>query len=67
MSVKDLVKAIRSGWWIVVLVALIGAGAALAYSLLTPKQYQSSVEFFVRTPTTTAQGANAANHFGWPP
>ena len=42
MEIADYLKVARRRWWILVLVPLLAAGAALAYGLLTPKTYSST-------------------------
>jgi len=42
MEIADYLKVARRRWWILVLVPLLAAGAALAYGLLSPKTYSST-------------------------
>ena len=63
MTISEIVRAIRKRWWVVVLLIAIGGGGA---SLLTSRQvdkYQSSVTFFVSTPSSNDAAALAADQF----
>jgi capsular exopolysaccharide synthesis family protein len=57
MEFRDIVAALRSGWWLVVLGLVVGGAAALGLSLRTTPLYTSTIQFFVTTTgsTTTAE------------
>lgn len=48
--------ALARSWWIVLIIALVGMGAALAYTLLQPKSYEAVSAVYLGQPTD-ANGA----------
>jgi capsular exopolysaccharide synthesis family protein len=63
MTINEVLRAIRKRWWIVALVVVLsGAGASYMTSRQVQK-YQSSVTFFVSTPSTNDVTALAADQF----
>ncbi len=50
----DLTRALRRRWWLIVLVALIGAGIGGGGTVLLPKQYSASVTLVVQLPKGAA-------------
>jgi succinoglycan biosynthesis transport protein ExoP len=57
LELAEYGRAIVRGWWVLVLCVLAGLGsAALATAAATPS-YQSSVKFFVVSPTAAGQSA----------
>ncbi|WP_347059008.1 polysaccharide biosynthesis tyrosine autokinase [Blastococcus sp. HT6-30] len=52
MELKDVVQALRSGWWLLVVGLLIGLAAASAVTLQTTPLYASSTQLFVSTTGT---------------
>ncbi len=56
ISLSLLLKVLKSAWWIMLIAALvIGAIAAVFTEFVIPKQYQSSVEFYVLNTSTTSE------------
>lgn len=49
MELRDYVNALRKGWKIVPVVALLVLAATAGFTLLMPKTYQSNMQFFVST------------------
>lgn len=49
MDLRGYLRAIRKGWWLVLLVTLLGGGISAFITYRTPPAYQSSVTFFVST------------------
>ena len=43
MELADYLGVLRRRWWIVVLLAVVGAGAGAAYAKVAPKTYSASV------------------------
>lgn len=53
MDLKDVLKAVRSGWWIVVVAVLLAVGAAGAATWQATPLYASSTKLFVSTASTS--------------
>ena len=49
MELRDVLAALRAGWWLPLIGLVVGAAAALAASLLQTPQYTSSTQLFVST------------------
>lgn len=63
MDLRSYARALRKGWWIILLCACLGiAGGALVTLRATP-QYASSVTWFVSTPTEGGTSPLAADQF----
>lgn len=63
MTISEILRAIRKRWWVVVLLIAIGGGGAAALTSRQVEKYQSSVTFFVSTPSTNDAAALAADQF----
>src|SRR5262245_45484337 len=50
MELSGYLRAVRKRWWLVVLTALLGTGAATVVIARTTPKYATSVTFFVSTP-----------------
>ena len=53
MDLNTLLRVLRKRWKTVAIVALLVLAAAQAYTLLAPRKYQSSLQFFVSTTDST--------------
>ncbi|MGY1846806.1 polysaccharide biosynthesis tyrosine autokinase [Blastococcus sp. SYSU DS1021] len=53
MELKDVLQAIRSGWWILVCTVLLAVGVAGFLTWQATPLYSSSTQLFVSTSTTT--------------
>ena len=49
MDLRQVLAALRSGWWLLVIGMLFGGAAGLGGSLLQTPVYESSTQFFVST------------------
>jgi capsular exopolysaccharide synthesis family protein len=49
MSIRDYVRAVVHGWWMVVIAVIVGAGVAILLVATTQPIYAGSVTFFVNT------------------
>lgn len=49
MDLKDLLRAIRKGWWMVVIATVLGACVAIGLIVKTAPTYAATVTFFVNT------------------
>ncbi|HEY5881078.1 MAG TPA: polysaccharide biosynthesis tyrosine autokinase [Nakamurella sp.] len=63
MDLRQLVTAIRKGWWLIAICMLLGLGAAFVYNVRATPQYASTVTFFVSTPTGDGTSPLAADQF----
>lgn len=63
MELRQYGRALRKGWWIILLCAALGVGAAALVTLRATPQYASSVTWFVSTPTGNGTSALAADQF----
>ena len=61
MDVRGFFLAVRNRWWVVILVTVIGAAAAVGITSREAKQYNSSATFFVATPSAEPGQAYQAN------
>ncbi|WP_426302609.1 polysaccharide biosynthesis tyrosine autokinase [Arthrobacter sp. R-11] len=57
MELSEYLRAIARGWWIVLLCAVVGLGAAWVVTENMQPQYQSTVRFLVVSPPITGQSA----------
>ena len=63
MDLRQLLTAVRKGWWIIAIAAALGVGGAFAYNLNAAPLYSSSVTFFVSTPTQDGTSPLSADQF----
>lgn len=63
MTTQTYVRALRKGWWIVVLAVLAGAGGGLLYTAHATSVYSSKVTFFVSTPSSTDSSGLSSDQF----
>lgn len=61
MTVHDFARILRTRWLIIVVTIVVAVLAALAYSLLAPRQYEASTRLFV---STTSDGTNTQTNDG---
>lgn len=59
MELSDYLRVLRKRWRLVLLVPLLSVGAAALITSRTTPQYQSTVQFFVSTPATSADAGTA--------
>lgn len=52
MELRDIVRALRKGWILIVLCALAGVSTAAAYSITTTPRYEASASLFVSVRTS---------------
>jgi capsular exopolysaccharide synthesis family protein len=57
MEFRDVVAALRAGWWLAVMGLVIGGVAALGVSLLLTPQYQAQTQLFVSTDDSSSTSA----------
>ncbi|CAD5991113.1 polysaccharide biosynthesis tyrosine autokinase [Agreia sp. COWG] len=63
MALNTYLRAITTGWWIVVMTLIVGLGLASAYNSISKPVYSSSVKFFVSTQTGADQSPLQADEF----
>lgn len=64
MDLRGCGRALRKSWWLIIIVALLGLGAAIAQNERSTRQYASTVTFYVSTPSDAAGGnAFQANQY----
>lgn len=59
MDLRDYLRILRKNWWIVAFVTLLGVGGGLFVNFKAVPQYQSSVTFYVSTPSSELTGTSA--------
>jgi capsular exopolysaccharide synthesis family protein len=52
VELREVVRALRSAWWLLAVGLLLGAGAAAALSLVRVPLYTSNLQLFVSTPAS---------------
>ena len=57
MEFRDVVAALRAGWWLAIMGLVIGAVAALGISLLMTPLYTASTQLFVSTDDSSSTSA----------
>ncbi|WP_115790091.1 polysaccharide biosynthesis tyrosine autokinase [Arthrobacter silvisoli] len=57
MELSEYLRAIVRGWWVVLVCAVVGLGAAWVVTANMQPQYQSTVRFLVVSPPVTGQSA----------
>lgn len=63
MNARSYARALRRSWWLIVVVAILGAAIGYGYSKAQTRRYASHLTFWVATPTLNGQDANASNQF----
>lgn len=62
MDFAGYLRALRNGWWLILLLAVVGGGFATLYNRQATREYQSSVTFYISaTPTGTSTNTLQAN------
>ncbi|GAA2070695.1 polysaccharide biosynthesis tyrosine autokinase [Williamsia deligens] len=56
MAIGDYLRAFRRFWWLIVVVAVIGAAGGYVWSLVAPAKYASTAQLFVTTQSGTSVG-----------
>jgi capsular exopolysaccharide synthesis family protein len=64
MDLWGYLRAIRKYWWIVAVAVALGVGAAVIVTVNTSPRYESTVTFFVNTPSDTIAGVAQGDTFG---
>ncbi len=54
MEIRTYFRALKKYWWVVIAATLLGVGAAVLVSQRIAPKYESTVSFFVSTPTDAA-------------
>jgi capsular exopolysaccharide synthesis family protein len=63
MALQVYLRAIATGWWIVVITLVAGLGLATAYNSVSNPVYSSTVKFFVSTQTEAGESPLQADEF----
>ncbi len=63
MDVRDYLRAVRRHWWMVVSAVVLGVGAGVGVTAMTPPEYAASVTFFVGTQTKGVSDAYQGSLF----
>jgi capsular exopolysaccharide synthesis family protein len=63
MTLGEVTRAVLKRWWIVVVCIILGGVGATLWTAKTTRVYQSSVTFFVSTPSSNDAAALAADQF----
>lgn len=63
MDLQGYVRAVRKSWWIIALACVVGINLGGAAAAITTPQYQSTVVFFVSTPSGSTGSALQADQF----
>lgn len=63
MDVRDYLRAVRRQWWMVVTAVVLGVGAGVGVTAMTPPEYAASVTFFVGTQTKGVSDAYQGSLF----
>lgn len=63
MDLRQYVHALRKGWWIIAVVAVLGLAGGLLATLRATPMYASTVTFFISTPTEGSTTALSADQF----
>ena len=56
MAIGDYLRAFRRFWWLIVVVAVIGAAGGYVWSLVATPKYASTAQLFVTTQSGTSVG-----------
>lgn len=57
MDLAGYLRALKKGWWLVLLVGALGGALAFAYNEQAPRMYKSSVSFYVSASPTAAESS----------
>ena len=63
MDLHRYAHAIRRSWWIIVLLAFVGAAGGYVYSKRQTPVYAAHLSFYVRSPELSSVDANSSNQF----
>lgn len=64
LDLRDILTALRGGWWLMLLGSLVGGGAAAGITWLTTPTYTSTTELFISTTdSTSTQAAFTGSQF----
>lgn len=64
MDLQGYLRVLRKNWWIILIATILGAGAGVLMNLQATPKYQSSVTFYVSTPSDQAgTSAYQANQY----
>jgi len=63
MALQVYLRAIVTGWWIIVITLIVGLGLATAYNSISKPIYSSSVKFFVSTQSEVGETPLQADEF----
>jgi capsular exopolysaccharide synthesis family protein len=64
VNLQGYLRIIRKSWWMILLLAALGAGTGQLVNLRSEPTYESTVSFYVSTPTDAAGGnAYTANQY----
>jgi capsular exopolysaccharide synthesis family protein len=63
MALQVYLRAIATGWWIVVITLVAGLGLATAYNSVSNPVYSSTVKFFVSTQSEAGESPLQADEF----
>jgi capsular exopolysaccharide synthesis family protein len=63
MALQVYLRAIVSGWWIILITLIVGLGLATAYNSISRPVYSSSVKFFVSTQSEVGETPLQADEF----
>ena len=62
-SIKDIIRLLLSHIWLIIVITVLGAGAAFGISkFLLPLQYSSHITMYVQSYTGITENANSANN-----
>lgn len=63
MDLRQYVAALRKGWWIILVAAVLGTAGGAFINLRATPQYASTVTFFISTPIGGGTSALSADQF----
>jgi len=64
MELQSYLTVLRKSWLLLLVTILLGAAGGTALYLTTPKTYQTSVDFYVSTPTSDNTNPQSSGQFG---
>lgn len=62
MEIREYWRILRSGWWLVALLTVLGVAAGFVYSLVSTPQYQACARLFVTTEGGSSVGEAYQNN-----